>query len=103
MGNDIDTIRSELDEARQSLHQTVVEVNQKVALQIQPQHLVEKHLPFAAFLAGTLGFAVGNRGARSRPGGGLAEVATFVLGAVVGAALKEASTHGRNHDKTAKQ
>ncbi|MBF6570336.1 MAG: hypothetical protein IVW54_15815 [Candidatus Binataceae bacterium] len=103
MEDDIDTIRikNELNEARQSLHQTVAKVNQKVASQFQPLHLVEQHLPLAAFIAGALGFAIGNRGVRSSRRG-LAGIATLVLGGVLGATLNEAFKNGRDRYKTTK-
>jgi ABC-type branched-subunit amino acid transport system permease subunit len=102
MEDDIDTIRikNELNEAQQSFHQTVARVNQKVASQLQPQHLVEQHLPLAAFIAGALGFAIGNRDLRS--GGRLSGMATLVLGGMLGAALKETLKNGRDHYKTTK-
>jgi hypothetical protein len=99
MEDNIDTIISALEEARRNLHQTVTEVNKKVATvstQLQPERLVERHLLLAVCLAGALGFATGNGG--GRPTG----VATLLLGGLLGAMLTEASNHGfRNHDTTA--
>jgi hypothetical protein len=99
MEDNIDTIINALEEARRNLHQTVTEVNQKVATvstQLQPERLVERHLLLAVCLAGALGFATGNGG--GRPTG----VATLLLGGLLGALMTEASNHGfRNHDTTA--
>jgi hypothetical protein len=99
MEDNIDTIRQELEEARQSLHETVAEVNQKVATvstQLQPEHLVERHLLLAVCIAGALGFATGKSGGR------LLGVATLVLGGLLGAGLTEASHHGFcKHNSTA--
>jgi hypothetical protein len=67
MEDNIDTIINALEEARRNLHQTVTEVNQKVATvstQLQPERLVERHLLLAVCLAGALGFATGNGGGR---------------------------------------
>jgi hypothetical protein len=101
MEDNIDTIINELEAARQNLHQTVAEVNQKVAqevaavTQLQPERLVERHLLLAACIAGALGFATGNSGQR------LTGVATLFLGGLLGAMLTEASNHGlRNHNTT---
>jgi hypothetical protein len=99
MEDNIDTIRNALEEARQSLHQTVAEVNQKVATvstHLEPERLVERHLLLAACIAAALGFATGKSGGR------LIGVATLVLGGLLGAVLTEASNHGfRSHDTTA--
>ena len=99
MEDNIDTIINALEEARRNLHQTVAEVNQKVATvstQLRPERLVERHLPVAVCIAAALGFATGNGG--GRPTG----VATLLLGGLLGAMLTEASNHGfRNHDTTA--
>jgi ABC-type transporter Mla subunit MlaD len=97
MEDKIDTIRNALEEARQSLHQTVAELNQKVATvstHLEPE--VERHLLLAACIAAALGFATGKSGGR------LVGVATLVLGGLLGAVLTEASNHGfGNHDTTA--
>jgi len=82
----IDRIRSELQEARQILHQTVAEVQRKietVSHQLEPEHLVERHLLLAACIAGAVGFATGNRGGKT-------SVAALVVGGLLGVMLREA-------------
>lgn len=100
MEADIDTIKTALEEARQNLHQTVAEVNQKVATvstQLQPEHLVERHLLLAVCIAAALGFATGN--GSERPAG----MAVLVLGGLLGAVLTEVSNHGfSNRDAAAR-
>jgi hypothetical protein len=100
MEHNIDTIINALEEARRNLHQTVTEVNQKVATvstQLQPERVVERHLLLAVCIAGALGFATGKGGGRS------SGVTTLLLGGLLGAMLTEASNHGfRNHDTTAR-
>jgi hypothetical protein len=100
MEDNIDTIINALEEARRNLHQTVTEVNQKVAAvstELQPERLVERHLLLAVCIAGVLGFATGN--GRRRSSG----VTTLLLGGLLGAMLTEASNHGfRNHNTTAR-
>jgi hypothetical protein len=89
MENDISRIHDELEEAPQSLHQTVADVHQKVetvSAQLQPRHLVERHLPMATRIAGALGFAAGNNG-RPAP-------TAFLLGGLLGAMLREVSGDG---------
>jgi hypothetical protein len=84
MEDNIDRIRDELEEARQSLHQTVTEVNQKVeevTTQFQPSHVVEKYPLWSVCIAGALGFISGNRSSATLP--------ILVLGGLLGAALSE--------------
>jgi hypothetical protein len=59
MPDNIDAIRDALEQARQSLHDTVAEVKQKVAKRLSSGYLMRRHLSKAAFLAGALGFAAG--------------------------------------------
>ena len=96
MEDNIERIKDELEEARQSLHETVTEVNRKVetvSAQLQPAHLVGRH-PLLVCIAGALGFASGNRG--NTP------VAVLVQGGLLGAALSEAWNDGSwSHDTTA--
>jgi hypothetical protein len=67
MDDNIERIKSELEEARISLHQTVAEVNRKVeekvetVTQLQPVHLIERNPLLSACLAGAIGFACGYR------------------------------------------
>ncbi len=97
MEDDIERIKDELEEARQSLHQTVTEVNRKVetvSTQLQPAHLVARRPLLSACIAGALGFASGYRDNAS--------VAVLVLGGLLGAALSEACSDGsRNRATTA--
>lgn len=84
MGNNIGQIENELEEARQDLHQTVTEVNQKVeavATHLQPEHLVERHPLLSVCIAGALGFALGNRESRG--------LGFLVLGGLLGVTLSE--------------
>jgi hypothetical protein len=97
MDDNIDRIKDELEEARQSLHQTVDEVNRKVeenvetVAQLQPVRLVEDHPLWSVCIAGALGFALGYR--KNGP------VTVMVLGGVIAAALSEAWNDGlRNND-----
>jgi len=88
MDDNIDRIKDELEEARQSLHQTVTEINRKVehevetVTQFEPRHLVERHPLLSVCIAGALGFAWGKRGNGS--------VAALVLGGVAAAVLGKA-------------
>jgi hypothetical protein len=88
MDDNIERIKSELEEARNSLHQTVAEVNRKfeekveTVTQLQPAHLVERHPLLSTCIAGALGFAWGNRGNGS--------VTALILGGVAAAVLREA-------------
>lgn len=101
MEDDIERIKDELEEARQSLQQTVTEVNRKVeqevetvSTQLQPAHLVARQPLLSVCIAGALGFAWGYRG--NTP------MAVLVLGGLLGAALSEAWNDGSwNRDKTA--
>jgi hypothetical protein len=89
MEDDIERIKDELEEAQQSLHQTVTEVNRKVetvSTQLQPAHLVARQPLLSACIAGALGFASGYRDN--------APVAVLVLGGLLGAALSEAWSDG---------
>jgi hypothetical protein len=93
MEDNIERIKDELEEARQSLHQTVTEVNRKVerevetvSAQLQPAHLVARRPLLFACIAGALGFASGYRDN--------APMAVLVLGGLLGAALSEAWTDG---------
>jgi len=95
MDDNIDRIKGELEEARHCLHQTVTEVNRKVeqkvetVTQFQPGHLVERHPLLSVCVAGTLGFAWGNRS--NGP------VTVLVLGGLVAALLSEAWHEARNN------
>src|SRR5260370_9741013 len=85
MEDNIERIKEELEEARQSLHQTVTEVNRKVetvSTQLQPSHLVRRNPLLSACIAGALRFASAYR---DNP-----PVAILVLGGLLGAALSEA-------------
>ena len=97
MEDNIERIKDELEEARQSLHQTVSEVNRKVetvGTQLQPAHLVGRHPLLSVGIAGALGFSSGYRGN--------APMAVLVLGGLLGAALSEAWNDGsRRRDRTA--
>jgi hypothetical protein len=101
MEDDIERIKDELEEARQSLQQTVTEVNRKVeqevetvSTQLQPAHLVARQPLLSACVAGALGFALGCRG--NTP------MAVLVLGGLLGAALSEVWNDGPgNRDTTA--
>jgi len=89
MEDNIERIKDELEEAVQSLHQTVTEVNRKVesvSSQLQPAHLVGRHALLSACIAGALGFASGYRDN--------APMAVLVLGGLLGAALSEAWNDG---------
>lgn len=103
MEDNIDRIKGELEEARQSLHETVAEVNRKVETvtqkvetvtqQLQPAHLVERNPLLSACVAAALGFALGNRGKGPLP--------MLILGGLLGAILSEAWNDGfRNHNTT---
>jgi hypothetical protein len=97
MEDNIDRIKDELEEARQSLHHTVTEVNRKVetvSTQLQPAHLVGRHPLLSVCIAGALGFALANRGR--------GPVAVLVLGGLLGAALSEVWNDGfQNRDASA--
>jgi hypothetical protein len=101
MEDNIERIKDELEEARQSLHQTVNEVNRKVeqkvetvSTQLQPAHLVARQPLLWACIAGALGFASGHRD--NTP------MAVLILGGLLGAALSEAWTDGScSRDTTA--
>jgi len=89
MEDNVGQIESELEEARQDLHQTVAEVNQKVeaaATQLQPEHLVERHPLLSVCIAGALGFTLGNRANRG--------LGFLVLGGLLGVALSEVWNDG---------
>jgi hypothetical protein len=96
MEDDIDQIKGELEEARESLHQTVSEVNRKVetvGAQLQPGYLVERHPLLSTCIVGALGFASGTRD--SEP------ITVLILGGLLGIALSEAWHDGfRNRDTT---
>ena len=97
MEDNIERIKDELEEARQSLHQTVTEVNRKVetvSTQLQPAHLVARQPLLSACIAGARGFASGYRDN--------APMAVLILGGLLGAALSEAWTDGSwSRDTTA--
>lgn len=97
MEDNIGRIKSELEEAQETLHQTVNEVNLKVetvGTQLQPAHLVEHHPLLSACIAGALGFTSGNRDGEP--------VVVLVLGGLLGMALTEAWNDGsRKRDTTA--
>lgn len=85
MEDNIDRIKDELAEARETLQHTVSEVNRKVetvGTQLKPVHLVERYPLWSASIAGALGFVSGNRQGGS--------VAVLILGGLLGAALSEA-------------
>jgi hypothetical protein len=89
MEDNIDRIKDELAEARESLQHTVSEVNRKVetvGTQLKPVHLVERYPLWSACIAGALGFMSGNRQSGS--------VAVLILGGLLGAALSEAWNNG---------
>jgi hypothetical protein len=98
MDDNIERIKSELEEARYSLHQTVAEVNRKVeekvetVTQLQPAHLVERHPLLSACIAGALGFAWGNRS--NGP------VTALILGGMAAAMLSEAWNDGLRNNET---
>src|SRR5260370_7865835 len=88
MEDNIERIKEELEEARQSLHQTVTEVNRKVetvSTQLQPSHLVGRNPLLSACIAGAFGFASGYR--YNTP------VSVLVLGGLIGAPLTQSSNH----------
>jgi hypothetical protein len=90
MEDNIDRIRIELEEARQSLQQTIAEFHQKVetvSTQLEPRHLVERHLPLAACIAGAVGFAAGNRG-------GKPALTALILAGLLGTMLREGFIDG---------
>lgn len=94
MEDTIDTIQNELEEARRSFHQSVADLNHKVetvTTQLQPEHLLEEHLPLAACIVGTLGFVTGSRGDR------LPIVGTLILGGLLGVILRDVRHHAKNH------
>ena len=97
MEDNIDRIKDELEEARESLHQTVTEVNQKVeaaTTQLQPSHVVARHPLWSVCIAGALGFVTGNRSNGVVP--------ILVLGGLLGAMLSEVWNDGSgNRDTTA--
>ncbi len=101
MEDNIERIKDELEEARQSLQQTVTEVNRKVeqkvetvSTQLQPAHLVTRQPLLSACIVGALGFASGYRD--NTP------MAVLVLGGLLGAALSEAWNDGSwSRDTTA--
>jgi|HubBroStandDraft_5_1064220.scaffolds.fasta_scaffold743776_2 hypothetical protein len=106
---EIDTvnIRNALDDARESLRQTVAEVNlrvTRVSAQLVSEYLVERYLPAGMCISGVLGYAAGNRDASTNTGssGGLAGVATLILGGLLGAVLTEASRRDQNRAKKAR-
>jgi hypothetical protein len=95
MEDNIERIKDELEEARQSLHQTVTEVNRKVetvGTQLQPAHLVARQPLLSACIAGALGFASGYR--NNTP------MAILILGALLGAALSETWNDGSSSRDT---
>jgi len=80
--------QDERDEARQSLHDTLSEVNAKVERasgDLRPDHLIGSHPVAASFLAGALGFLIGS--AKTSRGIGL-----VVIVASVGVALATQSS-----------
>lgn len=90
MEETIDTIQNELEEARRSFHQNVADLNDKVetvTTQLQPEHLLQEHLPLAACIMGTLGFAAGSGGGR------LTIFGTLILGGLLGAIFREVRDH----------
>ena len=97
MEDDIDRIRNELEEARQSLQQTIADVQQKVetvSARLEPRHMVERHLPLAACIAGVLGFATANSA-------GKPALTALILGGLLGAMFREVPSDGFwQHDST---
>lgn len=100
MDDNIGRIKSELEEARNCLHQTVTEVNRKVeeqvetVTQLQPAHLVDRHPLLSACIAGAIGFVWGNRS--NGP------VTALILGGMAAAMLSEVLNDGlRISDTTA--
>lgn len=86
MENNIARIEDELGEARQSLQQTLADVGQKVeagGTQLQPDNLVNRNPLLSLCIAGALGLAAGSRGEKP------VVVAAFVLGGLLGLALKQ--------------
>ncbi|HTW88589.1 MAG TPA: hypothetical protein VMD75_11335 [Candidatus Binataceae bacterium] len=86
MEETIDDIQFELEEARRSFHQNVAELNDKVetvTTQLQPEHLLQEHLPLAACIIGTVGFVMGSSGDR------LPIIRTLILGGLLGAIFRE--------------
>ena len=80
--------QDERDDARQSLRDTLTEVNAKVERvsgDLRPDHLIESHPVAASFLAGALGFLVGS--AQTSRGIGL-----VVIAASIGVALATQSS-----------
>jgi hypothetical protein len=96
MENNIELIQEELEEARQSLHETVAEVNRKVetvGTQLKPGHMVERHPLLSVCIAGAMGFAMGDR--TNGP------IAVLVVGGLLGAMLSEVWNDGScNHGTT---
>jgi hypothetical protein len=85
MEDNIENLQDELERARRNLRQTVVEVNHKVerkveqvSTNLQPEVLIEQHLPLAAGLVCAAGFTTGV--GEGRP----IVVATLVLGGLIG-------------------
>ena len=61
---EITKIENDLEQARQDLHQTMVEVNQKVeevGTRLQPDSIVRRNPVAAACVAGALGLLAGSR------------------------------------------
>jgi hypothetical protein len=97
MENNIERLHNELEEARRNFHQTVADVNQKVEIvsaQLQPENLLERHLPLAACVVGALGFAAGTNN------GGVPILGTLILGGLLGAVFGEALNHGFGEHET---
>ena len=95
MEDNIDRIKDELEEARQSLHQTVTEVNQKVeavTTQLQPSHVVERYPLWSICIAGAIGFVSGNRSNGAVP--------ILVFGGLLGAILSEVWNDGSGYRDT---
>jgi hypothetical protein len=97
MDDTIDRIKSELEEAKQSLQQTVTEVNRKVERNVEtvanfrPGHLVQSHPLVSVCVAGALGFIWGNR--NTGPG------AVLVMGGLLSMVLSEVWNDGfTDHD-----
>lgn len=82
---DIAKIENELEQARQDLHQTMTEVNQKVedvGTRLQPESILKRNPVAAACAAGALGYLAGSRGER------IPILAALILGGFVAVVFK---------------
>jgi hypothetical protein len=84
--------QDERDDARQSLRETLNEVNAKVERvgeDLRPDHLIESHPMAASFVAGALGFLIG--ATKTSRGIGLVVIAAILGVAVSTQSSREAS------------